>query len=280
MAFTIALIVTALILYYYKLKLDALEKQKKPIKKRYANLNNHKKEANRQNRKKIFEENRKKRTKELYKKNKIKGDNYELFTGEHYKLLGYKVKQRGIILNYKDGGIDIVAKKDNQILLIQCKNIKKDSKDEHMMNIEIVKKFNDNCLKHINKEKIQLKDTTFIFTISNKESITNEAVKYLEQYDNNCELEILEFHEQVKKERHNYKDDIDKEITTKDIYKDLEEKVNESLNPTIKDKIIKEEKVYTIKQTPENIEEILKQSEARYKKRYEDKKLGTVVQNI
>jgi len=279
-AFTIALIVTALILYYYKLKLDALEKQKKPIKKRYANLNNHKKEANRQNRKKIFEENRKKRTKELYKKNKIKGDNYELFTGEHYKLLGYKVKQRGIILNYKDGGIDIVAKKDNQILLIQCKNIKKDSKDEHMMNIEIVKKFNDNCLKHINKEKIQLKDTTFIFTISNKESITNEAVKYLEQYDNNCELEILEFHEQVKKERHNYKDDIDKEITTKDIYKDLEEKVNESLNPTIKDKIIKEEKVYTIKQTPENIEEILKQSEARYKKRYEDKKLGTVVQNI
>lgn len=58
------------------------------------------------------------------KSNKQLGDEYETQVSEYFRSHGYEVIERGKILGLKDGGIDMVAKKDNQTILIQCKNWK------------------------------------------------------------------------------------------------------------------------------------------------------------
>lgn len=50
------------------------------------------------------------------------GDEYEAQVAYYYKSLGYEVIERGKTLGRKDGGIDLIAKKENQKILIQCKN--------------------------------------------------------------------------------------------------------------------------------------------------------------
>ncbi len=54
--------------------------------------------------------------------NDQKGYNYELQIGKYYQKQGYKVYFKGINEGLKDQGIDLIAYKDNEALLIQCKN--------------------------------------------------------------------------------------------------------------------------------------------------------------
>ena len=54
--------------------------------------------------------------------NKQKGDKYEFQIGEYYKHKGYKIYQNGINKGVADGGIDLVAYKGDEAVLIQCKN--------------------------------------------------------------------------------------------------------------------------------------------------------------
>ena len=81
-------------------------------------------------RKKAFEENRRKRAREHYQNIDKKGKEYELFVANHFRNLGYKVKEHGLIYGKEDGGIDVIAMKNKEISLIQCKNWKKDSKEK------------------------------------------------------------------------------------------------------------------------------------------------------
>ena len=56
------------------------------------------------------------------KKNKWQiGIDYERFIGYQYEQLGYKVKYNGALLGLEDMGRDLIASKDNTILVIQCK---------------------------------------------------------------------------------------------------------------------------------------------------------------
>lgn len=54
--------------------------------------------------------------------NKEKGDEYEIFIAKHFREQGYTIAEHGIDNGVKDHGIDIIAKKDKDILFIQCKN--------------------------------------------------------------------------------------------------------------------------------------------------------------
>lgn len=54
--------------------------------------------------------------------NKQKGDKYELQICSLYKRKGYKVYPNGAINGVADGGIDLIAYKGNEAILIQCKN--------------------------------------------------------------------------------------------------------------------------------------------------------------
>lgn len=57
-----------------------------------------------------------------------KGKIYEAFVAEHYRSLGYEVIEHGKIMGKKDAGIDLIAKNDKEVIMIQCKNWKSGTK--------------------------------------------------------------------------------------------------------------------------------------------------------
>ena len=50
------------------------------------------------------------------------GRDYEMFIGHEYEQKGYKVTYTGITDRLEDKGRDLIAQKDNETLIIQCKN--------------------------------------------------------------------------------------------------------------------------------------------------------------
>ncbi len=50
------------------------------------------------------------------------GRDYEMFIGHEYEKKGYKVTYTGITDRLEDKGRDLIVQKDNEILIIQCKN--------------------------------------------------------------------------------------------------------------------------------------------------------------
>lgn len=50
------------------------------------------------------------------------GSEYEKFIGAKYEETGYEVVYNGIERGVHDGGIDLIATKDGQLTLVQCKN--------------------------------------------------------------------------------------------------------------------------------------------------------------
>jgi len=61
-----------------------------------------------------------------FKKNPMlsKGITYERQIGQYLERKGFSIEYRGINLGIKDEGIDLIASKDDEILLVQCKNHK------------------------------------------------------------------------------------------------------------------------------------------------------------
>ena len=68
------------------------------------------------------------------KKNWQIGRDYELYVGQQYENLGYQVEYHGMEKRYEDHGCDLIAKKENDIILIQCKyrGKKKDGEEKEV----------------------------------------------------------------------------------------------------------------------------------------------------
>lgn len=106
------------------------------------------------------EEQEERKTKENIEKkeisNKTKGTLYEIEIGKHYKNLGYKVHHNGIANGYNDKKVDLVAYKNNNMLLIQCKDWNKNGKykitDKH------IKAFQNGCNHYLACYKKQSKN--------------------------------------------------------------------------------------------------------------------------
>ena len=81
-----------------------------------------------------------------------KGSNYELFVADHYRSKGYDVLEHGKEYGKLDKGIDLIAKKDNEIIIIQCKNWRAGGKFsiDHAM----VKEFIGNVATFLDKNSI------------------------------------------------------------------------------------------------------------------------------
>lgn len=115
------------------------------------------------------------------------GDEYEEQIAEYYKSLGYEVIERGKTLGRKDGGIDLIAKKENQTILIQCKN-----RNTRIKQIEIMKFIfqTDKFIKENNiKEEIELLyivannvlDDGAKWTLNNeRKNLNYQVIAYLE----------------------------------------------------------------------------------------------------
>lgn len=61
-------------------------------------------------------------TKITYHDKKIRGDEYEKYIANHYRQLGCDVIEHGKEKGVKDGGIDLIARLGNEVILIQCKD--------------------------------------------------------------------------------------------------------------------------------------------------------------
>ena len=70
----------------------------------------------------IEKEKRRKAQKEFHLKNEENGKKFEKLTGKRFEELGYKVIYNGLEKGKLDQGIDLICYKENEILLIQCKN--------------------------------------------------------------------------------------------------------------------------------------------------------------
>lgn len=53
---------------------------------------------------------------------KAKGKEYEKYVANHFRILGYDVYENGRFKGRKDQGIDLIASKNGELNLIQCKN--------------------------------------------------------------------------------------------------------------------------------------------------------------
>ncbi|MCZ6172902.1 restriction endonuclease [Campylobacter ureolyticus] len=114
---------------------------------------------------------------------KKKGDDYEFYIKKFYENEGYKVFPNGYIKGFKDGGIDLVAHKGKETILIQCKNWK--SKAE----LKSITKFYNDCKNYekYNYKKLNSRYIRKVFVISN-EIQNSEIDDFLKKINNEIEF--------------------------------------------------------------------------------------------
>ncbi|WP_078415373.1 restriction endonuclease [Campylobacter pinnipediorum] len=114
-----------------------------------------------------------------------KGRKYELYIKNFFENKEYKVYPKGYIEKRKDGGIDLIAYKNNEMALIQCKNWTNPPKQKEL------KVFVINCDLYINQNKDKIKDKTIrkLFITSNSKQ--DYGVKcFLEEYNKQNDIKI------------------------------------------------------------------------------------------
>lgn len=120
-------------------------------------------------------------------KNKEKGEQYELQILGYYKKQGYKVYPQGLIKGKADGGIDLIAHKDKETLLIQCKNWEHSQvKQEHL------RIFLGDCTAYIeqNQKTLAKRSVRRVFITSCK-NMDYGVKKFVEE--NNIEYNIIRY---------------------------------------------------------------------------------------
>ena len=114
-----------------------------------------------------------------YKEKVKKGKVYEKFISKHYRSLGYHVIEHGKIMGKKDQGIDIIAQKRDETILIQCKNFHKNT--TWKIKQKDIKAFRMDCIDFIG-ENPQYKSGNIkaLFILSN-DVIDYSAKVYIEE---------------------------------------------------------------------------------------------------
>lgn len=122
---------------------------------------------------------------------KEEDDQLELRSGIFYQEQGYEVFFNGIIKGYKDDGIDLICKKDDELILVQCKDWYQEGrfKVRHVH----VKAFHSDCLKYLeendidrNKNKIK-----FEYIVPNSDIIHISALKVFGDTYYNCSYKVI-----------------------------------------------------------------------------------------
>lgn len=127
-----------------------------------------------------------------------KGKAYEFFIGNYFKQEGYKIYYQGINKGFKDYGIDLIAYKKQEIMLIQCKNWNKWKIDERILN-----KFENDCNRYVeyNKRKIQRKTVKKVFVVANN-NLTKNAIDTLHKPNNSIKFLHIPMHTEDLNQEH------------------------------------------------------------------------------
>ena len=139
--------------------------------------------------KRIYSDEEKKAYALRMKELKEKGKAYEEFIAGYYKLEGYSIYLNGIKKGKKDKGIDIICTKDEELILIQCKNWSENSK--YKIGHKDLKAFVGCCTDYVNENKLFDKKIKLKFIASNN-IIDISGKKYLEE-TKTLQYEILKY---------------------------------------------------------------------------------------
>ncbi|TLS99565.1 restriction endonuclease [Aliarcobacter cibarius] len=114
-----------------------------------------------------------------HKKKKNYGNKYEEFISNKYLDLGYEVKNIGIKKSFDDGGIDIIARKDNNIILVQCKNWS--MSNNYKINQKDLRAFVGDCFLYLKDKNLVETKVSYHYIVSHENILTKSAEIFLEQ---------------------------------------------------------------------------------------------------
>ena len=120
--------------------------------------------------------------KSQYQINKEKGDKYEKTVCLYFKNLNYQVTEHGLINGFNDGGIDLIAKKENEILLIQCKNWSqpKSIKEKH------IKEFYGSCHFYMENNNLNKNIMSCIYVVPDNKLLNHRAILIFKKNYKKC----------------------------------------------------------------------------------------------
>lgn len=125
-----------------------------------------------------------KNNKKTYEEKQLKGEEYERRVGEEYEKEGYIIEYRGINKNLNDFGIDLIAIKENETLLIQCKNWTNESK--YKIREKEVKEFYGACNFYLEENNLTKENILCIYAIPDKKIINQKAMSIFKKHFKNC----------------------------------------------------------------------------------------------
>ena len=125
-----------------------------------------------------------------HKSNKEKGEEYESFISEYYKNKGYFVWEHGKEKGRLDQGIDLIVKKDKEIIFIQCKNWNENTKFK-IDHVRVKASRAEARQFMLNNPLFKGYKNKFRYTLSSN-CIAPSAIKYIEETNGLFDYEIIE----------------------------------------------------------------------------------------
>ena len=121
--------------------------------------------------------------------NRKKGALYEEYISNIYKSNGYTVIENGKEKGIKDDGIDIIAKKDKEVLFIQCKdwNIKNKYRIDH----KEIQYTRMNVRDYLQKKQHFKNYQWKIIYITSDEILTKSAIHKINEYKNEISHKVI-----------------------------------------------------------------------------------------
>lgn len=114
-----------------------------------------------------------------HSKKQTYGNSYENFIANKYKEIGYEVENRGVKESFNDGGLDIIAIKDNNIVLVQCKNWT--MSNSYKINQKDIRAFVGDCFLYLKDINLEQKKVSYHFIVSHNNILTESAKIFLKQ---------------------------------------------------------------------------------------------------
>lgn len=105
------------------------------------------------------------------------GVDYELFISSKYENKGFNVELNGIKKSVNDGGLDIIARKDNRLVLVQCKNWSMSS--NYKINQKDLRAFVGDCFLYLKNIDLSNLRVSYHFIVSHDNILTKSAEIFL-----------------------------------------------------------------------------------------------------
>lgn len=129
--------------------------------------------------------------KTTYNEKVEKGKAYEEFVAKYYEQLGYYVWEHGKEKGREDSGIDLIAKKDEEIIFMQCKNWSQSS--SYKITHKELKSTRQDVMDYMEKNPIFKNYNQRIIYILSKDVLHKSACHYLEEYKEHIACQIIPF---------------------------------------------------------------------------------------